>query len=149
MLIRRVRQRCGNKNLLCIGTSATMVSGGTRAEEQKTVAEIAGKIFGVTVSSSNVIDEKLKRSTQYDGTITAEMLQQTVLNSADYNYTEFVKSLFAAWIEETFGIEKSDGFYKRKRPITFKQGAEELSNITGLDKAICEEAISRMLLKTQ
>ncbi|HLC17061.1 MAG TPA: helicase-related protein, partial [Thermodesulfovibrionia bacterium] len=136
-----------NKDLLCIGTSATMVSGGTREEEQKTVAEIASKIFGVTVSSSNVIDEKLKRSIQYDGHITTELLQQAVVNDTAGTYAEFIKSPFSAWIEETFGIEKHDGFYKRKRPITFKQGAEKLCNVTGLDQSACEEAIGRMLLK--
>jgi ATP-dependent helicase YprA (DUF1998 family) len=33
MLVRRVRNRCGNPHLLCIGTSATMVSGGTGGRE--------------------------------------------------------------------------------------------------------------------
>lgn len=65
MLVRRVRQRCGNNNLLCIGTSATMVTGGTRGEQRKAVAYVAGKIFGASVLPENVIDEKLKKSIQY------------------------------------------------------------------------------------
>jgi hypothetical protein len=67
MLVRRLRQRCGNDNRLCIGTSATMVTGGTRDAQRYAVAHIAGKIFGITVSSENVIDERLKKSIQFSG----------------------------------------------------------------------------------
>jgi ATP-dependent helicase YprA (DUF1998 family) len=35
MLTRRVRQRCGNDNLICIGTSATMVAGGKRSKKRR------------------------------------------------------------------------------------------------------------------
>ncbi len=47
MLVRRVRRRCGNPELLCIGTSATMVAGGTIQDQRAEVAETASRIFGV------------------------------------------------------------------------------------------------------
>jgi len=49
LLIRRLRERCGNPNLVCIGTSATMTGGGntTSSERRQVVAAFASKIFGV------------------------------------------------------------------------------------------------------
>ena len=38
MLVRRFRERCGNPNLLCVGTSATMAAGGSPDERRKAVA---------------------------------------------------------------------------------------------------------------
>ena len=45
MLVRRVRERM-NLDLICIGTSATMATDGTREERQAKVAEVASKMFG-------------------------------------------------------------------------------------------------------
>jgi ATP-dependent helicase YprA (DUF1998 family) len=56
MLIRRVRERCGNPNLLCIGTSATMASGNSRSERRAASAAFASKLFGVDVKEENVIE---------------------------------------------------------------------------------------------
>ncbi len=41
MLIRRLRQRCGNPELLCIGTSATMVTGSCPDDRRTAVAAFA------------------------------------------------------------------------------------------------------------
>ena len=69
LLVRRVRQRCGNDALLCIGTSATMVAGSSREAQRQAVAEVASKVFGVTVAPDNVIDERLQRAVPLQGEI--------------------------------------------------------------------------------
>lgn len=50
LLIRRLRNRCGNPDLLCIGTSATMIAGRktTASERKLAVANFASTIFGGT-----------------------------------------------------------------------------------------------------
>jgi ATP-dependent helicase YprA (DUF1998 family) len=63
LLIRKLRQRCG-KDLLCIGTSATMSTEGSRENRRQTVTGVASKLFGVAVKPENVIDETLERSIQ-------------------------------------------------------------------------------------
>lgn len=63
ILIRKLRQRCGQK-LLCIGTSATMSTEGTRSNRNQTVAAVASKLFGIEVKAENVIDETLERTIQ-------------------------------------------------------------------------------------
>lgn len=60
MLIRRIRSQSMN-DVLCFGTSATMVSGeGMSHQEQKSkVAEVASCIFGNHYDASQIIDETL------------------------------------------------------------------------------------------
>ena len=146
MLVRRVRQRCGNKGLLCVGTSATMVAGGTRAEQKEKVAEVATKVFGTDVSASSIIDERLKRSVGYEGEIEAHTLARAVDGAIPSDYAECTRSTLATWIDRAFGAEEQGGHYTRQAPRTLADGALELSGITGLEEARCQTAISKMLL---
>jgi len=147
MLVRRVRKRCGNDDLLCIGTSATMVVGGTRVEQREAVADVTSKIFGVNVSSSNIIDEELKRSIQYQGELTADILSKAIRSTIPTDYESFVQSPLAAWIEATFGIEREEDYFKRRIPITLKEGARLLSKLTEVLENECEAVIGNMLLR--
>ena len=64
MLVRRVRDACrARETLQCVGTSATMATGGTVARQQEDVAEVASRIFGVSVRPEHVITETLVRAT--------------------------------------------------------------------------------------
>ena len=67
MLVRRVRERM-NLDLICIGTSATMATEGTREERQAKVAEVASKMFGQKVPAANIIGETLQRQIPGDRT---------------------------------------------------------------------------------
>ena len=64
LLVRRLRSQLQAENLICIGTSATMSSVGSRAAQNEVVANFATKIFGTQISSSEVIGETLERSTR-------------------------------------------------------------------------------------
>jgi ATP-dependent helicase YprA (DUF1998 family) len=61
MLVRRLKQRCGNPGLLHIGTSATMISSPLAApqERRQAVADFASRLFGVPVPSENIVEESL------------------------------------------------------------------------------------------
>jgi hypothetical protein len=48
--------------MLHIGTSATMMSEGTRSQRKAAAAEVATKLFGVEVKPENVVDETLRRA---------------------------------------------------------------------------------------
>ena len=61
MLMRRLRQRAGREDLLCVGTSATLVSEGDRNARRSKIAEVGGRLFGVTIPDGNVVDETLQR----------------------------------------------------------------------------------------
>ena len=52
LLIRRCRQAFGGHDIICIGTSATMASGGTTDEQKREVAKVAQTLFGVPFDAS-------------------------------------------------------------------------------------------------
>lgn len=146
MLVRRVRQRCGNDKLICIGTSATMAAGGTREQQRQAVAEVASKIFGEHVKAENIIDERLQPSIPTPDAISPQSLRDSVQSAAPQTYNAFIRSPLVAWIEQTFGIEQDGNTYKRRIPVSVKDGAELLSKETGLERELCEAKIQEMLL---
>ncbi len=145
MLVRRLRRRCGNDSLLCVGTSATMVTGGSHEQQKQAVAGVASKIFGSPVKPENVIDERLKRATSFTGELTKEELKASMKGDVPFDADDFVRSPLAAWIEETYGIEKRDDTFRRRPPITLRDGALKLAELTSIDAVQCEEKIRLML----
>jgi len=145
MLVRRLRRRCGNDNLLCIGTSATMVTDGSHGEQRQAVAAVASKIFGAAVMPENIIDERLKRATSFPGEVTAEGLKSAVSADIPSDADAFIGSPLAAWIEDTYGVERQADSYRRRSPITLREGAEKLAGFTGLNTGQCQEKIQAML----
>ena len=68
-LVRRLRHATSSPNLQVIGTSATLASGGTWAEQRAEVARVASLLFGAEVTSDNIVGETLERATaKYDFT---------------------------------------------------------------------------------
>ena len=63
MLLRRVRQFLGSKQLQCIGTSATLSSRGGWKDQKIEVADLATRLFGETVQPDDIIGETLERAT--------------------------------------------------------------------------------------
>ena len=152
MLVRRLRERCGNPDLLCIGTSATMAAGGTYQEQRQAVAQVATKLFGVPVPPENVIGETLQRATVV-GMQHAASLRSAVESGPpiDLSYEEFIRHPVAVWIEETFGVEDvgvngRSPHLRRRSPITLAEGAAMLAQATGLDTARCRAYLEEMFL---
>lgn len=63
MLVRRVRERMAPDHLQCIGTSATMSSGGSQQDRNRQVADVASTLFATAIPPFNVITEDLDRAT--------------------------------------------------------------------------------------
>lgn len=63
MLIRRVRSACRSPRLQVVGTSATMTTEGSVANQAVVVADVASRLFGSSVDPANVIGETLVRTT--------------------------------------------------------------------------------------
>ena len=97
MLVRRVRERF-NENLLCVGTSATMASEGAATDRNAAVSNIASRLFGVTVSSDNIVTETLKPVTD-DDTADRPSLRQAIEAGVpvDPTHDELSKYPVAAW----------------------------------------------------
>jgi superfamily II DNA or RNA helicase len=139
LLVRRLRERCGNAQLQCIGTSATMASGETRAERIEAVAAVATTLFGVPVEPAYVIDEALRWGLREPSTPDPALLSKAVLDPLPANLTWESLRLnpLAGWIEATFGLRAEAGRLRRREPISLMEGARRLADITGLDVQSC------------
>lgn len=157
MLVRRVREVCQNKNLQCIGTSATLAEGGPFSEQQQKIAEVATKLFGSTVKPDRVIGETLRRATESTDLVDPNFytkLKNRILapqRKPPTTYEAFIKDPLSIWIETTFGLTKEEGTgtLKRAEPvsITGENGAaHKLAKITGLSLELCTQTIQEGLL---
>lgn len=150
LLIRRLRERCGNPNLVCIGTSATMVAGeGVGGlERRQAVAAFASKIFGVLVTPDNVIEERFTRLTTAAAPPDRDALRRAVEAPVPETVAEMLANPLTAWVEQTFGLEEEPGGnLHRVKPLTLTEGAQRLARDTGLGVEVCLSRLQEILLK--
>jgi len=149
LLVRRVREACKAPALQCIGTSATMATGGSWAGQRRAVAEVASALFGTRVSAQNVIGETLQPATI--GELDMGALSRRLREAAPppESLEEFCRDPLSVWVEYTFGVtraEGADGRLVRQRPLTIKEAAASLAKRTGVPAEECAGAIRRQLL---
>jgi Lhr-like helicase len=150
MLVRRVKQRLTpSKNLICIGTSATMSSSTDEKERAAAVAEVATKLFGQDIGIGGIIDESLARatSTSIKADKLGEQLRQAVLQPIPQSLSdeELIVHPLACWIETQVGLDDAEKL-RRRRPMTLTEAAKALSEQTGLPDDPCRKAIADMLV---
>jgi superfamily II DNA/RNA helicase/very-short-patch-repair endonuclease len=138
MLVRRVRDACGSSGLQCIGTSATMASGGSVADQKDTVAGVATQIFGDEVTPERVIGETLTRVTT--------ATEVTNLELFGTHYDDLVPAPLAGWVEEAFGLTHNEGQLVRQRPRRVSEAAKQLAAQTETSEADAASAIQQVLL---
>lgn len=146
LLIRRLRERSGNPNLLCIGTSATMATGATRQERLRAVADFAAKLFGVQVSPGNVVEETLRRVIPRNGPVSPEHLRASLSSLPAEEWGPFASHPLTTWIEDTFGLKEEEGDLRRQQPISLREGAKRLSEQTGTEEKECLRKLQELLL---
>lgn len=132
LLVRKLRQRCGKK-LLCIGTSATMSTEGSRQNRRQTVAEVGSKLFGVEVKAENVIDETLEKAINRSYPTAAELRESLeqfratgFLVQGDESKNAFGQHPLSAWAEMNFGLKEEEGHLLRRTPVNLSGGAKLL-----------------------
>jgi len=149
MLMRRLRERCGNPDVLCIGTSATMVAGKGMhgAERRRAVASFATAIFGAPIHPDNVVEEKIKRTATSDGPPTEAELAGALQHAPPDTPASFLSNPLTCWIEHSLGIEtEPDGNLRRRTPITLEAGAVQLAEATRARTETCGDRLREMLL---
>src|SRR5215469_2456789 len=145
MLMRRLRERSGNARLLNIGTSATVASGGKREDRRRAAAQVATKLFGTAIPPENVVDEALRREIQVSAPQSSADLRRQVETQTPQDLSSFLKSPLAAWTENIFGLDEEDGRLVRRKPITFHEGVQQLSQQSGLDQSSCAAKLREVL----
>jgi len=149
VLVRRLRERSGNPDLLCIGTSATMASGRTRSERRQAVARFATRLFGTAIEPDHVIEETLQRALPSETPSSGDRLRQALeAELPPPTWEAFSQNPLAAWIENTFGITREeDGNLRRCTPISLAEGAQRLAQETGIAVERCQERLQAVLLE--
>jgi hypothetical protein len=146
LLIRKLRQRSG-KDLICIGTSATMSTEGGREARCQTVADVASKLFGTSIQAQQVIDETLERSITRsipDSTELRQCLSTPLPPDSEQTLTVFKQHPLAAWIEMNFGLDEKEGHLIRRSPISLEAGAEQLAQDTGVHFKHCLDVLKQI-----
>ena len=143
MLVRRVRERMGSANMLCIGTSATMASGEEDAG-RKAVAGVGSTLFGSPVSAEDVITESLVRRTE--GLPSEAALRSVVTSTTQPDSSDsFTQDPLACWIEMNIGLDGGESL-KRRTPRTLTDAAEDLATAIGIEPSQCREALAARLV---
>lgn len=149
LLVRRVRERLSDK-IQCIGTSATMVSEGTKESKNQVVAKTASKLFAANISENCVITETLLRATN------PEMTEETIIPqlgaavdigvSNKNSNLDLAKHPLAIWVETNLGMVAPEGVWVRARPLTLTEAVERLSEQSQRSKEKCKTALLDLLL---
>ena len=162
LLIRRCRRAFDGQNTICIGTSATMASGGTTSEQRSEVARVAQSLFGVEFTPDQVIGETLERATRAIDTADARVIQTIKAtieadDSLPSDYEAFRQHPLASWIESTFGVteEPGSGQLVRQAPRRLmgdpiegqESAAAELVRLTASEPDRCAAVLRRFLLQ--
>ena len=157
LLIRRCRLAFGARDLICVGTSATMASAGTSEDQKRAVARVAETLFGTSIDPAQVIGETLERSTPeidfHDPAVIARLRDAvTSPQPPPDDYEAFRQHPLASWIESTFGIrtEAATSRLIRQAPRTLRgheSAGAELARLTGTtDESRCADVIQSFLL---
>ena len=146
MLLRRVRQRAGRRDPVSIGTSATIVTDGDRAERRGRIAEAGRKLFGIEVPPDHVVEETLQRVATVPVPEGRAALAAAVQAEPPPPEPEAVKGHpLAAWVEATFGLAAEDGRLVRRTPLAFEDGLQRLVEATGLGPELCRSQLRAVL----
>lgn len=147
LLVRRLRERLEATELVCIGTSATMSSTGTLVDRNKTVADVASKLFGASISEQDIIGETLERVTDPLKDVAAVQPQLAgAVARIQFTWPDFDSfrvDPLSIWVELNLGIELPDNEPPRRaKPMTIQAASEKLAK-----DADCEIDAARMALQ--
>lgn len=151
LLVRRLRERLQAHELVCIGTSATMSSSGSLADRNKTVAEVACKLFGASISEQDIIGETLERVTDPLKDVAAvqsklaDSIARTQFEWA--NFEAFRADPLSIWVELNLGIELPDNEPPRRaKPMTIQAASEKLASDAGCEIDVARKALQQFLV---
>jgi ATP-dependent helicase YprA (DUF1998 family) len=154
-LVRRTKDACEAPDLQCVGTSATMTTEGSAADQRAAVATVASRLFGQPVQPDNVLGETLRRATlpvETGGGSAGERLAERVRHwrstPAAPDLDTFRSDALAHWVESAFGVEGEEDTARLVRlrvPRTVPEAAENLARLTHQPPDDCQAAIQAVL----
>jgi ATP-dependent helicase YprA (DUF1998 family) len=104
-LVRRLKQRTNAiGKLLCIGTSATMISDSNNDNSSKAIADFASKMFGEVFKPENVVTETEDKALIYNGNKLADTfsIKASDIENLDHEIINTAKPVYKALMGEDF-----------------------------------------------
>jgi superfamily II DNA/RNA helicase/very-short-patch-repair endonuclease len=145
LLNRRIKSAAKNKNIICIGTSATMATG-TIDEQKSAVAIVATRFFDTEFFPENVIVESLTYSTNEVMPSKEALVSALKAEIKDLSKKALLENPIAIWLERTISVRKEGEHKRRNEPRSLKTIAAELSLETGISEAEAEKRIIEILI---
>ncbi|RAK62009.1 DEAD/DEAH box helicase [Hymenobacter edaphi] len=149
LLIRRLHAHT-HEELICIGTSATMVSGGTLTNQRQEVARVANQIFGTKegYTADDVIMEKLVPSLgSQTHVLDQSELYNAVVNSIDSSADEqsLLNHPLATWLERRIALTQQEEVWVRNKPLTLKAIVQQLTADSQAEESLCADRLPKLL----
>ena len=148
LLNRRIKAAATNKNIICIGTSATMATG-TIEEQKSEVAKVATRFFDADFYPENVIIESLSYSTKEVIPSIEELKAAFLVEIKDISKNAILENSIAIWLERTIAVGNEGAYKRRNAPKSLKNIAIKLSGITGINSNECEKKIIEILIQAE
>lgn len=148
MLIRRIRSQCASK-VTCIGTSATMIAGGTIEDQQGQVAKVASDLFGKALTGEQVVNEKLSWSLAKPGLkIDKAGLAAAIRNPINPQEGEDAlrKHTVAQWLELNAALEQHGEYVVRRKPQSISALTLAMADASGCTPDECRTCLAAVLL---
>jgi superfamily II DNA/RNA helicase/very-short-patch-repair endonuclease len=145
LLNRRIKAAAKNKNVICIGTSATMASG-TIEEQKSEVAKVATRFFDSDFQPDNVIVESLTYSTKEIIPSIIELSEGVKAEIKIRSKDAILQNPIAIWLEREIAVKDEGQSKRRNAPKSLKAIAADLSLLTKLSEAECEKKIIEILV---
>tara|TARA_R110002111_G_scaffold214166_4_gene277163 strand:- start:4873 stop:10086 length:5214 start_codon:yes stop_codon:yes gene_type:complete len=150
LLIRRIQASTQN-DVICIGTSATMASGGTLSSQKIAVANVGKQIFDKEFEVSQIIGEYLENTTA-SNEVDIVGLKKSLDNpiNIENNEEQYISHPIAIWLENEIALNKlPDGNIQRAKPRTLSQIAEALVLKTNSNISLCKDQLVQFLIWTE
>ncbi|MGD9688343.1 MAG: DEAD/DEAH box helicase [Phycisphaerales bacterium] len=148
MLIRRIRAKCAS-DVVCIGTSATMVSGGLPEQQRQAVAGVAKTLFGKPFGPDQVVTEQLEYSLDHSGPVPSDGALAAAVRAGvepSDDYGSLLRHPLALWLEAEAAIEQIGDDKVRRRPRPVGELASRLAEQTREPVEACSSALGGVLL---
>jgi superfamily II DNA/RNA helicase/very-short-patch-repair endonuclease len=145
LLNRRIKAAAKNKNIICIGTSATMATG-TVDEQKSEVAKVASRFFDSSFHPDDVIVESLTYSTREIVPTREQLINAYHATIQDRSRNAILENPIAIWLERTIAI-RNEGVHKRRNePQSLKSISAALAEQTGINAEDCEQKLIEVLV---
>lgn len=146
LLIRRILRQCANP-VRCIGTSATMVSGGSLAEQRTKVAEVASTIFGKPIQADQIIGESLipslGKGTLPEKTALARAINEALPERPTFEFLAAHPVL--VWLEQSVALKEQEGQLIRREPLRLSEICDLLAASSGCAIENCRNHLQALL----